>query len=137
MTTRILAYTFLLFALTILNGCGDGKPYDEKMISDDKEFDYLGSNKRGIRGKDGIVYCVDKDGTSLSAYSGDVAKWKVPFDKACPVPDGEVLQVLYMSLDKNELFLIFGAPNGKHNKVKINIHDGKSRFKCADDISRP
>jgi hypothetical protein len=66
-------YTFfLLFVIQITFGQNESV-FDDTKISTDTELNFSNTDRRGIKSNDGIIYYVEKDMQTLTAYkNGEV-----------------------------------------------------------------
>ena len=123
---RILAQTCLVSFVLTLNSCSQ-TPYDNDLISDGKGLNLTMSTKRGVKGGNGIVYFVQNDGLTLTAYNGSKIKWIVNVVNPCKVAALEKSAILGLYLVNDHISLALG----KGNYARVDIQDGKTKYRCA------
>jgi len=119
-------FAYSIFGMMILNGCSQAA-YDNDLISTEKELNLVFSDKRGIKGDDGVVYFVQRDGLTLTAYKGSEVKWTVNFSKTCEETTVKKSEIQYMGLTGEKIQLIFT----KRNFANIDVRDGKTTYRCG------
>jgi hypothetical protein len=97
-------------------------------ISTESELNFSLTEKRGIKNDDGIIYYVENDLQSLTAYEDGKVKWKLNVINSCEKPKVGKPEIRFIHLKKNQINLTFG----KHNFAKINITNGKLDCLGAD-----
>ena len=126
--TRLL--TFLLGLLFILQttSAQDKTAYDKSKTSTDTELDFAFTDKRGIESKNGIIYYVEKDKKTLTAYENEKIKWQTNIIEICGQPAVGQPEIRYVKLDNDTLSIVFG----KHSLVSVDISNGKTTYLGAD-----
>ena len=107
----------------------DKKKYDINKISSETKL-YLDNNdKRGIESKSGIIYYVEKDLQTITAYEKNKIKWQtnisIVYDTAfLGKPD-----IWLLELKNDTLFVGYGSILSYAN---INVKNGKVEFMGSD-----
>jgi hypothetical protein len=127
MTNKILTLVFLISVGLTSKGCSQ-TPYDNKLISTEKELNFISTDKRGIKDDNGTIYLVEKDGQTLTAYNGNEVKWTVNIIKTCRVPAVGKPEIRYLKLTHDKIQIVFG----KHDYASVDIRDGKAKYLGAD-----
>ena len=101
---------------------------DSTKISHEAELNFSRTAKRGIETEAKIVYFVEKDLQTLTAYQNGLVKWKVNIIQTCGKPAIGQSTIRYIRLDNNTISVTFG----KHNYASVDINNGKTTFLGAD-----
>ena len=125
MINRIQIFSLLIY-LT-LTGCSQGT-YDNELISTEVELNFAFTDKRGIKADNGVIYFVEKDGQTLTAYENNETKWTVNIIKVCREPAVGKPEIRYIKLTGDEIDVVFGI----HDFASVNIQDGKTKYLGAD-----
>jgi len=115
--------------LLILNGTFSVDSFsqslpDNRLVTTDKEVNFAFSDKRGIKADNGIIYMVDTDLQTLTAFENKKAKWSVNIIKPCELPDvgpQEKQKIRYIKLSKDNIDVTYG----KHDYATVDIKNGK------------
>ena len=126
-TKKILALSFLISVFATLEGLSQ-TTFDERLVSTEKELNFYFTDKRGIQGEKGIVFFVERDGQTLTAYTGEKIKWTVDIIKVCGEPAVGKPGIRYLKLTKDKIEITFG----KHSFASVDIADGKTKYLGAD-----
>jgi hypothetical protein len=110
--------------LLVLYSCST-TPYDTELITDEQGLNFIMSDKRGIRADNGVVYLVDKERLTLTAYNDNKIVWTVSFKETCGTEKPEIKGI---ELTGDKIQLVFG----KRNFATIDIRDGKTKYRCED-----
>ena len=88
---------------------------------------YLEPKMRGIE-SDNVIYYIEKDMQTLSAYTNRKLKWKTNVISVCGKPGvgKSEIRVIKLSLDK--LSVVFG----KHSFAEVDIYTGKTQYIGSD-----
>lgn len=124
---KILALSFLILLLVTTDGFSQAT-FDERLISTEKELNFTTTDKRGIKGEEGIIFLVERDGQTLTAYDGEKIKWTVNIIKVCGEPKVGKPQIRYLKLTADKIEIIFG----KHSFASVDVADGKATYLGAD-----
>ncbi len=115
-------YTFfLLFIIQITFG-QNKSVFNDNEISTDTELNFLNTDKRGIKSSDGIIYYVEKDMQTLTAYKNGKVKWKTNIIETCGKPSVGKSEIRFIRLKNGKINLIFG----KHNSASVDTVNGKT-----------
>jgi len=106
-TKKILALSFLISVFATLEGLSQ-TTFDERLVSTEKELNFYFTDKRGIQGEKGIVFFVERDGQTLTAYTGEKIKWTVNIIKVCGEPAVGKPEIRYLKLTKDKIEITFG-----------------------------
>ena len=101
---------------------------DNSKLSTEKELNFSETDKRGIKAGDGIIYLIEKDRQTLTAYDKIEIKWTVNIIKACGEPEVGKPEVRYIKLTEDKIEITFG----KHDFASVDIKDGKVKYLGAD-----
>lgn len=101
---------------------------DSSTISTDKQLNFTFTHKRGIKADNGIIYLVEKDGQTLTAFDNNEIKWTVNIIKICGQPRAGRPEIRRIMLTENEIEITFG----KHDFASVEIKDGKVKYLGAD-----
>jgi hypothetical protein len=101
---------------------------DERLISSEKELNFAFTDKRGIKSEEGIIFFVERDGQTLTAYDGERIKWTVNIIKVCGEPKVGKPQIRYLKLIADKIEVTFG----KHSFASVEVRDGKTTYLGAD-----
>jgi hypothetical protein len=101
---------------------------DSSKISADKELNFAFTDKRGIKADDGIIYLVERDGQTLTAFDKSNIKWTVNIIKTCGQPKVGKPEIRHIKLSEDKIQITFG----KHDFASVDIKDGKVKYLGAD-----
>jgi len=101
--------------------------YNSNLISKDSEINFAKSLKRGIK-SDNVIYFVEKDLQTISAYKKNKLKWQTNVISICGKPKVGEPQIRYIGLNKNKLLVVIG----KHNFAEVDIKNGKTKLVGSD-----
>jgi len=96
-------------------------PYSFWQISKEHALYLKPNSKRGIASESGIVYLVENDKRTITAYDNTKVLWKSDVIGICGKPAVGEPEVRFIQLEKDRLSVSFG----KHCSAYINITDGK------------
>ena len=97
--------------------------YNDALISNNSEINFAKTQKRGIK-KDKIVYLVENDLQTISAYKRSKLQWQTNIISVCGKPKLGEAQIRYMGYNSNKLLVVIG----KHNFAEIDIINGETKF---------
>lgn len=101
--------------------------FDTRLVSKDLEINLKTTEKRGIQ-KNGIIYFVEKDLQTISAYKNNKLQWKTNVINICGKPEVGEPKIRYFRYEPEKLFVVMG----KHNFAEVNISNGKTKCLGAD-----
>jgi hypothetical protein len=101
---------------------------DSSKVSTEKELNFYKTDKRGIRADNAIIYLVEKDGQTLTAYDKNDIKWTVNIIKACGQPKVGKPEIRHIKLTDDKIQITFG----KHDFASVDIKDGKVNYLGRD-----
>jgi hypothetical protein len=101
---------------------------DWAKISHDTELNFSITDKRGIEAETKIVYFVEKDMQTLTAYQNGLVKWRVNIIQTCGKPTIGQPTIRYIKLDNNKISVTFG----KHSFASVDTNNGKTTFLGSD-----
>ena len=95
-------YTFfLLFIIQITFG-QNKSDFNNNKISTETELNFSNTDKRGIKSSDGIIYYVEKDLQTLTAYENGKVKWKTNIIENHGKPSVGKPEIRFVQLKKME-----------------------------------
>lgn len=103
------------------------KLYDVKRITKETELNVANSNYRGIEDKS-IVYFLENDKQTLSAYENGKLKWKTNVIQVCGKPEAGGAKIRYIKLNKKVLNVTFG----KHSRAEVDVTNGTTKLIGSD-----
>ena len=115
-----------LFALTFFSQVNFAQTFDAKLISKDLEIN-LTAAQRGIE-KDSIIYLVEKDFQTISAYKDNTLLWQTNVISVCGKPKVGEPKIRYLKHENTKLLVVFG----KHDYAEVDIKNGKTVFLGSD-----
>lgn len=123
MIKRIVLFLFLTSGYHFMAAQGS---YDQAQVTSDTVVDFSVTKYRGIRTVEGIVYYLESDHQTLTAYSKNKILWQVNVIKTCApkIPNAEIR---YLYLTDGALKLDLG--NKAH--AEVNIDKGKVNCQSA------
>lgn len=124
---KILVLSFLILVLTTRYGFSQST-FDERLVSTEKELNFSSTEKRGIRGEKGIVFYAERDGQTLTAYTGEKIKWAVNIIKICGEPAVGKPEIRYLKLTDGKIEIVFG----KHSYASVDTENGRIKYLGAD-----
>lgn len=101
---------------------------DSKKVTTEKELNFAFTDKRGIKGDNGVIYFVDNGGRTLTAYDNETIKWTADVLGYCGLPAVGKPAIRYIKLTAEKIEITFG----KHNFASVDIADGKVKCLGAD-----
>jgi hypothetical protein len=124
--TLIIPFFILSFCLL---ACRQ-KPgiYDQNVLTKSTELHLGISEKRGIITSSGIVYLVDKDMKTLTAYQKDKILWKANIIERYGQPLNGKNEIEFIRLEQNYISVSFS----KRCKANVDIITGKIKLLGCD-----
>ena len=121
-------FTILLIQLFILStSCAQQKLYDEEKVTMETELNLAFSKNKGIANKN-IVYFIEDDNQTLSAYENGKLKWQTNIIKVCGKPKVGEPKIRHIKLrDK-----VIDVTYGKHSWAEVDVKSGKAEFIGSD-----
>jgi hypothetical protein len=101
---------------------------DNSKVSTEKELNFAFTEKRGIKADNGIIYIVESNGQTMTAYENNTVKWTADIFKDCPKPKVGKPEIRYIKLTVDKIELTFG----KHDFASVDLLDGKVKYLGAD-----
>lgn len=103
---------------------GIPQKYNDALISKGSEINFAKTQKRGIK-KNNIIYYVENDLQTISAYKSNKLKWQTNVISVCGTPKRGEPQIRYVGYnDTNKLLIVMG----KHNFAEIDINSGITKL---------
>lgn len=121
-------YTFFLLFLIQITFGQITSELNRSKISTQSELNFSLNEKRGIKSHNGIIYYVEKDLQTLTAYKDGKVKWELNIVDSCGKPKVGKPEIRFIELNNHEIHLTFG----KHSFAKVNISNGKLNCMGAD-----
>jgi len=113
---QFLKLSMLTFIVT---QTGIAQKHNDALISRGSEINFAKTQKRGIK-KDNIIYYVENDLQTISAYKRSKLKWQTNVISVCGEPKVGDPQIRYVGYNTNKLLIVIG----KHNFAEIDINNG-------------
>jgi hypothetical protein len=98
---------------------GIAEKFNDALISKNSEINFAKTQKRGIK-KNNIVYYVENDLQTISAYKRSKLKWQTNVISVCGKPKVGEPQIRYVGYNTNKLLIVMG----KHNFAEIDVNSG-------------
>lgn len=117
---------FLILAL-FLTQQNFSQKIDPKLISKKSEINFANTQERGIQ-KNSIIYLVENDLQTISAYKNNKLQWQTNVIKICGKPKVGKPKIRYLKYKNAKLFVAFG----KHDFAEVDILNGKTIFVGSD-----
>lgn len=102
---------------------GITQKYNDALISKNSEINFAKTQKRGIK-KDNIIYYVENDLQTISAYKKSKLKWQTNVISVCGKPKKGNPEIRYVGYNADKLLIVIG----KHNFAEIDIYSGETKF---------
>jgi hypothetical protein len=126
---QLLFYIFgIVLCLQISCKKDNSKLYDESKVSSENYINPRFTKERGIKDKNGVVYFVEKDLQTLTAYEKNKTKWKTNIINVCGKPYMGEPKISSIELRDSSLWIVFG----KHSFASVKTKDGKTTFEGQD-----
>lgn len=97
--------------------------HDPAKVSTEKELNFYVTEKRGIRADNGVIFVMEKDEQTLTAYKESEVRWTANIIKTCGQPKVGKPEVRFIKLIQDKIQLTFG----KHAFASVDILDGRVR----------
>jgi hypothetical protein len=107
----------------IVSQTGISQKYNNALISKDSEINFAKTQKRGIK-KNNIIYYVENDLQTISAYKRSKLKWQTNVISVCGKPKLGNPEIRYVGYNANKLLIVMG----KHNFAEIDINSGLTKL---------
>lgn len=107
----------------IVTQTGIAQKYNNALISKESEINFAKTQKRGIK-KNNIIYYVENDLQTISAYKRSKLKWQTNVISVCGEPKCGEPQIRYVGYNANKLLIVMG----KHNFAEIDINNGITKL---------
>jgi hypothetical protein len=103
----------------IVTQTGIAQKLNDDLISKGSEINFAKTPKRGIK-KNNIMYYVENDLQTISAYKRSKLKWQTNVISVCGKPKVGEPEIRYIGYNTNKLLIVMG----KHNFAEIDIDSG-------------
>ena len=101
--------------------------FDSKLVSKKTELNFAYTKMRGIKsGK--VIYFVENDLQTISAYRNGKLKWKTNIISVCVKPSVGKSEIRYVKLEAGKLFVTYG----KHSYAEVETGNGNAKFLGED-----
>lgn len=117
---QFLKLSMLTFIVT---QTGIAQKFNDALISKNSELNFAKTQKRGIK-KNNIIYYVENDLETISAYKSNKLKWQTNVISICGKPKTGEAQIRYLGFNTNKLLVVIG----KHNFAEIDINSGTTKL---------
>ncbi|WPO78715.1 hypothetical protein [Flavobacterium sp. KACC 22761] len=107
----------------IVTQTGIAEKYDDALVSKNSEINFAKTQKRGIK-KNNIVYYVENDLQTISAYKRKKLKWQTNVISVCGKPKNGNPEIRYVGYNTNKLLIVMG----KHHFAEIDVNCGTTRL---------
>lgn len=119
---------FKLLVLIIFYQTSFAQNFDKNLVSKNTELNLSFEPKiRGIENNN-IVYYIEKDIQTLSAYENRKLKWQTNVISVCGKPSVGKSEIRVIKLKEGKLLIVFG----KHSFAEVDIKNGKTKFLGSD-----
>jgi hypothetical protein len=125
---RLFSLLFGLILIVQTTCAQNPSSFIKNKISTDIELNFAQTDKRGIEAKTGIVYYVEKDMQTVTAYENGKIKWQTNIITTCGIPAVGQPAIRYIKLDNGKISVTFG----KHSFASIDTSSGKTTYLGAD-----
>ena len=102
---------------------GIAQKINDALISKESEINFAKTQKRGIK-KNNIIYYVENDLQTISAYKGSKLKWQTNVISICGKPKNGNPEIRYVGYNTDKLLIVMG----KHNFAEIDISNGITKL---------
>jgi hypothetical protein len=102
---------------------GIAQKYNDDLISKSSEINFAKTQKRGIK-KNNIIYYVENDLQTISAYKRSKLKWQTNVISVCGKPKNGQPEIRYVGYNSDRLLIVMG----KHNFAEIDINSGLTKL---------
>lgn len=119
-------YKFLILTL-FFSQQSFTQTFDSKLISKNLEINFTTTQKRGIE-KNDIIYFVEKDLQTISAYKNNQLLWQTNIIAICGKPKVGEPKIRYLKYKQTKLLIVFG----KHDFAEVDVKNGKINFLGSD-----
>ena len=117
---QFLKLSMLTFFVT---HTGIGQKFNDTLISKNSEINFAKTQKRRIK-KNNIIYYVENDLQTISAYKGSKLKWQTNVISICGKPKNGNPEIRYVGYNTDKLLIVMG----KHNFAEIDINSGVTKL---------
>jgi len=117
---QFLKLSMLTFFVT---QTGIAQKFNDALISKSSEINFAKTQKRGIK-KNNIIYYVENDLQTISAYKGSKLKWQTNVISICGKPKNGSPEIRYVGYNADKLLIVMG----KHNFAEIDINSGLTKL---------
>ncbi|MEN9655763.1 MAG: hypothetical protein RL311_689 [Bacteroidota bacterium] len=119
-------FKFLIFIVFIQTSFAQN--FDKKLLSKKTELNLSFEPKmRGIESNN-VVYYIEKDIQTLSAYENGKLKWQTNIISVCGKPSVGKSEIRVIKPETYKLLIVFG----KHSFAEVDIKNGKTKYLGAD-----
>jgi len=119
---------FLSIIIIMLTHSSFAQKFDKRQISQKSELNLSFESKfRGII-KNDVIYYVEKDMQTLSAYYNGKPKWKTNIIAICGKPYIGKPEIRVIKLKTDKMFVVFG----KHSFAEVDLSTGKTKYLGSD-----
>lgn len=119
---------FKFLVLIVFSQAGFTQNFDKKLVSKRTELNLsLEPKMRGVENNN-VVYYIEKDIQTLSAYENGKLKWQTNIISVCGKPSVGKSEIRVVKPEAGELLIVFG----KHSFAEVDIKNGKTKFLGSD-----
>lgn len=119
---------FKFLVLVIFTQTSFAQNFDKNLVSKKIELNLSFEPKmRGIESKN-IIYYIEKDIQTLSAYKNGKLKWQTNIISVCGKPNVGKPEIRVIKPKGDKLLIVFG----KHSFAEVDIKNGKTIFTGSD-----
>jgi hypothetical protein len=101
--------------------------FKSKLVSKKIELNFAFTKMRGIESEK-VIYYVEKDLQTVSAYEKGKLKWKTNIISVCGKPSVGKAEIRCIKLKTQKLLITFG----KHSWAEVDTVNGKTKFVGSD-----
>ena len=95
--------------------------YDVDKVCKLEELNFAHTDYRGIESRDEVIYYVENDLQTMTAYKNGGILWQVNIIEACGIPKDGKPAIRYFRLEPKKLHITYG----KHRFAGVDFVDGK------------
>ncbi|MBO9583763.1 MAG: hypothetical protein J7574_06360 [Flavobacterium sp.] len=107
----------------LVSQTGIAQKFNDALISKSSEINFAKTQKRGIK-RNNIVYYVENDLQTISAYKRKKLKWQTNVISVCGKPKKGNPEIRYVGYNTDKLLIVMG----KHHFAEIDINCGTTRL---------
>jgi hypothetical protein len=119
-------FKILIFILAFAQS-NFAQTFNSNLVSKKTELNFAFTKMRGIKSEK-VIYFVENDLQTISAYRNGKLKWKTNIISVCGEPSVGKSEIRYMKLEAGKLFITYG----KHNFAELDTGNGNAKYLGKD-----